>query len=48
MEKTFEFSNIKEFSESKDVNANNIISLAMHYDKTSKKYITKIEYGKKQ
>jgi len=45
MEKTLEFDSIKEFSKNEDVNAKNTC-IKMHYDKSKKKYITIIEYGK--
>lgn len=46
-EKTLEFNSIKEFGNSKDVNAENVIGIQMHYDKIKEKYITTITYGKK-
>lgn len=46
MEKTIEFDNIKDFGKSKEVNADNVIGIQMHYDRTSKKYKTTITYGK--
>ena len=48
MEKKLEFGSIKEFSTNKEVNDANLDTISMHYDKSRKKYLTTITYGKKQ
>ena len=47
MEKTLEFNDIQELSKSKIWEDRTVESTQTHFDKTNKKYVTKVEYGKK-
>jgi len=47
LEKNIEYNNLVEFGNSNEVNAENVVSIQMHYDKNKKKYMTTISYGKK-
>jgi hypothetical protein len=46
-EKTLEFKDIREMVKSKIWEDRSVESIQTHYDKENKKYITKVEYGKK-
>lgn len=46
-EKIFEFKDLKELANSEIFNNKDIKSIKTHYDKTNKKYITKVNYEKK-
>ncbi len=48
MEKTLEFKDIKELIKSKIWEDRSVDTVQTHFDKTNKKYVTKVEYDDKK